>query len=279
MEKKRGKIIIENIKSQSWNKIEQEASKIRRIFIFKTFLNLNINRIKIIFKFFYSIFYRVLYKNGLIVSFTGIDGAGKTSVKKYFLEKGDKYFIKGKMKEFYWRPFLLPAIAKLLGSKGQEEKLDSSGKRILKNNKTNKIKSYIKYFYYVSDFVFGKIKYFNQSHTGGLILFDRYHFDNIIYPERFGFSIGKNVMRFFDKWIVPQPDIIFYLTADSDVLYNRKYEINIDEINAQKNIYEKEILKKGKIITLNTNTTFEETIDEILFHCLNHMSNRGLNDR
>ena len=78
---------------------------------------------------------------------------------------------------------------------------------------------------------------------------------------------------------MPQPDIIFYLTADSDVLYNRKYEINIDEINAQKSIYKKEIVKKGKIITLNTNSTFEETTDEILFHCLNSMSNRGLNDR
>lgn len=269
--KTEGEILIAHIEDSSWTKIEKNFKKIRKIFILQLFSTLNITRLKIIFNFIKTIIKRIFNKNGLVISFTGIDGAGKTSIKEYFLNNGDKFFTKGRIKEFYWRPFLLPRLAKVVHSSGQKEVFNNSGRRVIKKSI---LKNYIKYFYYLLDFVLGKIKYFKESHTGGLIIFDRYHFDNIIYPERFGFTVKKNLMRFFDKWIVPQPDLVFYLTANTQTLYKRKYEIDINEINKQKSIYKEEILNRGDVITLSTDGNFDDTKQEILLLCLEYMTNR-----
>ncbi len=269
-----GQNLISNIENSAWSDIEKDAKKIKNIFIFKTLKTFDLKRVKIVVSFISTIFNRVFTKNGLVISFTGIDGAGKTSIKDYFVENSEKFFTKDRTKEFYWRPFLLPRVATVIKSQGQKEVLDNSGRRVIKKTFITKIKNYLKYFYYILDFIFGKIKYFKTSHTGGFVVFDRYHFDNVIYPERFGFSANKNFMRFIDKWIIPQPDLLFYLTANSKTLYERKYEIDIEEIDKQKKIYDKEISIRGDIITVHTDGTFEDSKNEILLLSLEYMSKR-----
>ncbi|CAA6819144.1 MAG: Unknown protein [uncultured Sulfurovum sp.] len=269
-----GDELIDYIRVGEWEKIEKDFKKIRGKFIVRMLKNLNVKRLGIFMIFLKTIFTRIKNKNGLSISFTGIDGAGKTSIKKYFVENSSLFFTSGRVKEFYWRPFLLPRVSKMIGSQGQKEILDTSGRRVIEKSIKNSVKNYIKYFYYILDFVFGKLKYFVVTHTGGLVVFDRYHFDNIIYPERFGFKVNKVFMRFVDKWIIPQPDLLFYLTANTETLYERKYEIDIDEINKQKEIYKDEIEKRGKIITVQTDGDFKTSVSDILEQCLFYMSQR-----
>lgn len=269
-----GNELIEYIEEGNWKKAEACANKIRRKFILSTLTKLNKKRIGIFIDFIKSVFKRVSSKNGLFISFTGIDGAGKTSIKKYFVENSKLFFTAGRIKEFYWRPFLLPRASKVLRSKGQKEIIDSAGRRVIKKSLTTTVKNYIKYFYYILDFIVGRIKYFLVTHTGGLVVFDRYHFDNIIYPERFGFSVNKSFMRLVDKWIVPQPDLLFYLTANTQTLYERKYEIDIDEINKQKAMYKCEIEKRDNIIVIETDGKFSDSTAAIVKECLEYMSER-----
>ncbi|MBE9489610.1 MAG: hypothetical protein IMY67_04900 [Bacteroidetes bacterium] len=272
---KLGGNIFYEIQKNNWEMIERNAVKIKKYLLLKMLMELNFKRLIIIFKYLYSVFKRSFNKNGIVISFTGVDGAGKSSIKDYLIDNSDKYFAKARNKEFYWRPFLLPRIANVVGSKGQKEILDISGKRIVNSNFLDNFKGMIKYFYYVADFIFGQIKYFKVSHTGGLVVFDRYHFDNIIYPERFGFKLSKRFMRFFDKYIIPQPDILFYFTADSNVLYERKHEIDVDEINVQKSIYAEEMNIHKNIITISTDGSFDGSVDDVLLKCFNFMSLRN----
>ena len=266
--------LINNIEAGRWEKVEKQAVSVRKKIIQKTFVDLDKKRLMIFLCFIKSVVSRIVKKNGLVVSFTGIDGAGKTTIKEHLLRNGDRYFAKGRTKEFYWRPFLVPRLAKLVGSKGQEEILDNSGKRVVKTNLTLSIKSTLKYSYYVFDFLIGQIKYFKEAHTGGLVIFDRYHFDNIIYPERFGFRVNKGLMRFFDRWIIPQPDILFYFTADTDVLYERKHEIDIGEINQQKAFYEDEIKIRKNVVVIYTDGSIDNSIREVLLKCFELMNRR-----
>ena len=271
-----GENTFSEIQKHNWKIIERSAIKIKKYLLLKMLMELNFKRLIIIFKYFYSIFKRSFNKNGIVISFTGIDGAGKSSIKDYLIDNSDKYFAKARNKEFYWRPFLLPRIANVVGSKGQKEMFDISGKRIVNSNFLDNFKGMIKYFYYAADFIFGQVKYFKEAHTGGLIVFDRYHFDNIIYPERFGFKLNKRLMRFFDKYIIPQPDILFYFTADSDVLYERKHEIDLGEINAQKSIYSEEMNIRKDIITISTDDSFDNSINAVLSECFQFMNKRYL---
>ena len=187
--------------------------------------------------------------------------------------------MKGKTKAFYWRPFLLPRLAVLFKKRDKEnEAYEISGKRVYKKSYKNTLLSYIKYFYYVLDFILGRVLYLRSIKTGGLVVFDRYHLDNIIYPERFGFSISPEVMRFIDKWCVPQPDILFYLTADAKTLYERKKEIAVNVINAQKELYQTEMNYNKRILGVNTNGNVEDTYNEIIFLCLQNMAKRYKNN-
>lgn len=269
-----GNQVISSTQNEDWSSIEGKVASIRRHLLLKTLLTFNFNRLNIMIKFVSCIFRRITTKNGIVICFTGIDGAGKTSIKEYLINNADKYFAKNRKIEFYWRPFLLPRIAKLVGSKGQNEVYDQSGKRIIRSNSISSLKNICKYIYYVSDFVLGQIKYFKKSHTGGLVVFDRYHFDNIIYPERFGFILKKSTMRFFDQYIIPQPDILFYFTADTNMLYERKREIDIGEINQQKALYADEMKIRKDIVTISTDSSFDSSINEVLLRCFELMSHR-----
>ncbi len=271
---KHGVLLGSLIKDNNWHGIEMMSGSIKRYLIVKMLSKIDTLRIKIFFRFLESIFSRTIRKNGIVISFTGIDGAGKSSIKEYMIKNSNKYFTKNKCKEFYWRPFLLPRIARLLGTKGQKEVVDGSGKRVVRHSLFTSMVNILKYLYYVLDFISGQVKYFTQSHTGGLVVFDRYHFDNIIYSERFGFKISKKIMVFFDRYIIPQPDIQFYFNAQTNILYERKHEIDIDEINNQKLLYADAMNGRKDIIEICTDGSFDNSVNKVLLKCLELMSRR-----
>ena len=269
-----GKPLLENAKNGDWAQIENNSAKVKRALFMKMLVQINLERVFVFIKFVESIVLRTVRKNGIVIGFTGIDGAGKSTIKEHIVENSDRFFAKNRRREYYWRPFLLPKISKTIGVKGQSEKYDDSGRRVITPSFFNGVKNLVKYIYYLVDFVFGQMKYFICSHTGGVVVFDRYHFDNIIYPERFGFSLNKPLMRFFDKYVVPQPDILFYFTAESNVLYNRKKELDLNEIESQKQIYKDEMSIRKDIVQINTDGTLEESLHDVLLRCFELMHKR-----
>jgi len=267
-------IICSSVSSEDWGLIIDHRRKITSFVILKTIKNLGRNRAYIFFRFFYSIFYRVIKKNGLFIVISGVDGAGKSTLKERLMVLSDSYFTKSRSRDFYWRPFLIPRISSLLKVEGGAEVVMNTGVRKLPMGFFHLAKYYIKYLYYVVDFFFGKIKYYSSLHRGGLVLFDRYHFDNIVYPERFGFSVNKIIMRFIDKLIIPQPDILFYFTGNPETLYQRKKEISINDIVVQDKKYRSELRHKKNSKIIYTDKTIQETEFDVLMICLKHLSER-----
>ncbi len=83
-------------------------------------------------------------------------------------------------------------------------------------------------------------------------------------------------MRLFDKYIIPQPDLLFYFTADSKVLYERKHEIGLDEISKQKILYTSEIERSNAIVKIETDGPIEDSVQEVLLECFQYMGKRYL---
>jgi thymidylate kinase len=269
-------VVCNLLSHRKWTEVEKLSFKIRNKIIFGFFIDIvTTNRFNKVFKFIYSCFYRLFSNNGLVVSFTGLDGVGKTTTKDKLIEDSEKYFIKAKTREFYWRPFLLPRPGYFVNNSVEpSEEYEKSGRRVYNESIKNTFLSYVKYFYYVLDFFLGRVKYLKSAKTGGLVIFDRYHFDNIIYPERFGFRVDKPLMCLIDKYIIPQPDILFYLTANTDELYDRKKEISINEIITQKKLYKEAMNGKHNVVEINTSNSFEVSYNQILLICLETLSNR-----
>lgn len=271
------KIIVSHLQNKDWESIENMEPVLKKC-ILKNFLwdLRHFERFLIFFYHVKSIIFRLVRRNGIFIAFTGIDGAGKTSIIYNIETMSDKYFLKGKTQNFYWRPFLLPRIAKIFGGSTDENEVynRNSGRREVSKSFLVKFVSHFKYMYYVIDFIIGKAKYLNNLKRGGLVLFDRYHLDNVIYPERFGFRLSKKLLNIFDNFVIPKPDLIFYLTADTKILYQRKKEISEAEINKQKFQYTNLINEKKNVRIIDTGNKLEICTNKIIYEVLKFMSKK-----
>ena len=262
--------IIKAIKANNWNLIEERANKYRAKIIIDSFYKFS--TYSSIYKFIKTAFYRLFRPSGYVIAFIGPDGVGKTTIINEISKFSNDIFLK-KTINYYWRPFLFPPLHKLLFSNKNKSKFGKEGRRKLNVSKSFFIYHYLKFFYYLFDFIFGKLKYINSYTRGGLIVFDRYYHDMIIYCERFGFSVSKRFLSFF-YYFINKPNITFYLHAPADVLVKRKKELSYKEIQAQHLMYMDICSKNSNIIDISTNQSIEKVKKEIIYFCLSNMSKK-----
>lgn len=269
--------IFDCIEKNNWDGLHNFRYKVLRALFTRALLRSPLERAGIVLQHLWCCSRRLFSTSGIFLVLTGIDGAGKSTVVESLTEVSDKYFAKNKLRKFYWRPFFLPPIAELLGKKAKVEsanEYDTQGLRVVSDGMLSMLSYFVKYLYYITDFVLGKLKYLRQLKTGGLVVFDRYHFDNVIYPGRFGFNASRNIMRLVDRYIIPTPDITFYLFTDTDVMFERKREVDVDEIERQKALYQFEGKYIRNFVALDTGGDIASTRTEIIRHCLKRMSTR-----
>ena len=68
------------------------------------------------------------------------------------------------------------------------------------------------------------------------IIIDRYFYDILVDPGRYRIKLPKIIIKLFSK-IVPKPELTFIITADHKQIYERKKEIQLDQINKIQNKY------------------------------------------
>ena len=167
-------------------------------------------------------------KKGLIVTFSGVDGAGKSTIIDIISKKIEKE-LRLPVVLLRHRPSILPIIsAWKYGKKNAEarsvDRLPRTG-----NNKAA-LSSYIRFAYYYADYLLGQFYvYFRYVLRGYVVLYDRYYFDfindskrsNIIIPTPFAASLYKFLMK---------PNLNYFLYAPADVILARKQELDAESI-------------------------------------------------
>ncbi len=108
-----------------------------------------------------------------LITFSGVDGAGKTTILREFTEVlRDKYHIS--TIELRHRPSILPILSAIKHGKKQAELKTQDILPRTGNNKS-KLSSYIRFFYYLSDYVFGQwIIYYKYTKKDIVVVYDRY---------------------------------------------------------------------------------------------------------
>jgi len=272
---KQASLIAHRISKGDWDEIDLMSSDIKKKLFISTLLK-DSYRIPVgIMKMIIRMLRRLVYPSGIFVVFLGVDGSGKTTTINSLDGFFNNYFLPGKCKKFYWRPFLLPRISKLLGNKyvPKSEKYNSDGTRVVKKNLPRRVLDVCKLIYYVIDFFIGRIKYQSEYSRGGIIVFDRYFYDNIIYAQRFGFYAPQFLMKLLN-YLIPKPDLIFYLSSNPDVLYERKKEINVDQIIEQQSKYDDFLFNFDNVVYVDTSDAPAATHDSIVKSCVLYMTDR-----
>lgn len=166
--------------------------------------------------------------NGEIITFSGVDGAGKSTILQDTLN-----LLEGKFRKqvvvLRHRPSLLPILsAWKYGKKAAEQK--SIERLPRQGNNSSTLSSTIRFGYYYLDYLIGQIYVWAKYVLRGkIVLYDRYYFDFIIDGKRSNISLPnalpKKLFSFLQK-----PNLNFFLYADAPTILKRKKELAAKDI-------------------------------------------------
>ena len=71
---------------------------------------------------------------------------------------------------------------------------------------------------------------------GTLVIFDRYFYDVIVDPKRARFA-GPAWFANLSARLVPSPDLTVLLDADAELMFARKGELSVEELQRQRHAY------------------------------------------
>ena len=185
--------------------------------------NIGLNRFRNTLKYWNDVIRSIGNKRGFTITFSGVDGAGKSTVIAEIKEILENKFRKNVV-VLRHRPSVLPILSAYKHGKARAEKIAADTLPRQGKNK-NKMASLIRFLYYYSDYLFGQVYVKVKYHWRGYaVLYDRYYFDFIIDGKRSNIDLPGWIPKFFYKFIY-QPPLNLFLYADPETILARKKEL------------------------------------------------------
>lgn len=200
-----------------------------------------------------------------IITISGVDGAGKTTILREFAEILEIKYYK-KVVEIRHRPSVLPILSTLkYGKKNAIKKTMEVLPRTGSNK--SKLSSYLRFFYYLIDYVLGQwILYFKYTRKGIIIIYDRYYFDFINDARRTNINLKSDFLRFFYRFVL-KPEINIFLYASPEIILKRKQELDnqaIEQLTLKYiNLFELLAKKRSEVYICIENIHKQETLEII----------------
>ena len=226
--------IYKNIQENDWKEIESHHTLIKDYIIKNSWMKKPFGQFACICSFIWKhIFNFFGHPFGIMVVLIGPDGSGKSSIvnemKKEYLRLPFR-----KIQLFHGHFQIIPRlrkysalINKLINSK-ESYKIKEISRIDYKERSI--FNSLIVILYHTIDFFIGRLLLYYYRQRGDLIIFDRYFYDYFIQSE---YNKTPFFIKKFLSLFVPPPDLLILLKANSNVIYNRKKDITLDEIKRQ----------------------------------------------
>ncbi len=178
----------------------------------------------------FRILKRVLKPTGIAISFLGPDGSGKSTIINGLLDKTLPF---RKTAYFHLKPII---------SNHEGESLATIEPH--KYAPYSKLKSYVKLLFFIYQYNLGWIKNIWPSKIKStLVIFDRYYDDLIVDHKRYRYGGSKIIAKLIRNFI-PKPALYFILTTEAYIIYERKQEVELSELQTQIENYK--VLADGK---------------------------------
>jgi len=165
-----------------------------------------------------------LNNRGFIITFSGVDGAGKSTVIENIALRVEKQLRK-KVVVLRHRPSVLPILS--VWTKGKEKAHQDAIESLPRQGKNNSLlSSLFRFSYYYTDYILGQfVVYFKHILRGHVVIYDRYYFDFINDSKRSNIELPKKLTVFCYRFLL-KPKFNFFLFADADIILKRKQELS-----------------------------------------------------
>ena len=205
-------------------------------------------------------------KYARVIAVLAPDGTGKTTFLDKLNEAMSFYYVNliedNRFHIYHFRPTILPNLGEL-GEKAGVMKQDRDFTDPHRSKPDNFFGSLIRISYYVCDYIIGWQKCVRSDvQFDKYTVFDRYSYDFIVDPLRTKLNLPISVRKFFVR-LTPQPDIVYILHAQPEVIYSRKKELSLDEIRRQNGEYHKLAKSNSKrFVVLNAERPVSDMVEE-----------------
>tara|TARA_R110002050_G_scaffold141251_1_gene266256 strand:+ start:7527 stop:9935 length:2409 start_codon:yes stop_codon:yes gene_type:complete len=181
-------------------------------------------------KYYTDVVKHLIKTKGITITFSGVDGAGKSTVIesiRYEIEKK----LRKKVVVLRHRPSILPILSAWVKGKAQAE-LDAANTLPRQGKNKSFLNSMFRFSYYYLDYVLGQF-YINVKYLrrGYVVLYDRYYFDFINDSLRSNIVLPKALLKAGYRLLF-KPELNFFLFADPEVILSRKKELTKETITA-----------------------------------------------
>ena len=165
---------------------------------------------------------------GLVITFSGVDGAGKSTVIGHVKERLEKKWRK-RVVVIRHRPSVLPILsAWKYGKEGAEARSVQNLPRQGQNFGLGS--SLVRFGYYYLDYVVGQVViWLKHTRRGHVVLYDRYYFDFINDGRRSNINLPARFTQALYAF-VNKPKLNFFLYADPQEILRRKQELSAGTI-------------------------------------------------
>lgn len=251
--------------SSDQKKIDSSSGK--KLFLRAFLSNFKRNPIKALCSVFVSYFiYFWQYLSSSIaprISFTGADGAGKTTIIEFIQDRISPVY--GKCTEyFHFRPLLIPNLGEAAHSAGLKKEVDREYDKPHRGAKSSVLSSFVRLCYYTADYILGFwVRVKPHCKITKVVIFDRYYTDVIVDSRRSSIHLNTRFLYLWGWLFVPKMNYNFLITADTDVILSRKQELDrsgIERINSKMDYLSD---KRGYYLVQN-NGTADEAVEKIL---------------
>ena len=204
------------------------------------------------------IFNRILKPTGLSIVFLGPDGSGKSTIIDKLMQIQLPYRRKD---YFHLKPF------------SQQDSKTTTIEDPHALPVYSSMKSYMKLLYFIYQYNIGWLKNIVKLKIkSSLIIFDRYYDDLLVDSKRYRYG-GRKYIAKLARFFIPKPDLYFILTADPEVIYERKQEVPFEELKKQVQDY-KALADNKRYFLIDVDKSPDEIVKEIVKIMMEKMNER-----
>lgn len=274
---KLGRKMIDSLNKSDFDSIIENAYKYEKGAMKRIFLKRPFYTIKGITRFLCGKIHRVILcprKFWRFIAVEAPDGTGKTTFIDSLVTELRRYYVsdEGRFCIHHFRPLILPNLG-AVGEKAGVMKQDTDFTKPHRAKPAGKLSSFIRMTYYWVDYLIGMPYLFRKEvKAERYTIFDRYIFDFVVDPKRARISLPYWMRKMFARMVI-QPQIVFVLNTEADVIYKRKQELELNEIKRQLDEF-------NKIESLCSNVVYidaGQSVDEMTTQAIKIIFDKFLN--